>query len=119
MPNRTDAHALSALAIRLIEVVMPKKKERKHNVEAFILEMKHSMVPPVNVLNTISNLFALENIDYFYQCIDFFLFSVPSLFHVVVPVSLLSFTGKSLILLPEYEVLQTKLNRLPSSKRDV
>lgn len=68
------------------------------------------MVPPVNVLNTISNLFALENIDYFYQCIDFFLFSVPSLFHVVVPVPLLSFTGKSLILLLEYEVLQTKLS---------
>lgn len=41
----------------------------------------------------------------------FFLFSVPSLFHVVVPVSLLSFTGKSLILLPEYEGLQTKPNR--------
>lgn len=105
MPNRTDAHALSSLAIRLIEGVKPKKEKRKHNVEAFILEMKHSMVPPVNVLNTISNLDALENVDFFYQCIDFLPFSVPFLFHVAVPESLLLFTGKSLILLPEYEVL--------------
>lgn len=110
MPNITDAHALSSLAFRVIEVVLP-KKERKHNDEAFILEMKHSMVPPVNVLNTISNLYALENVHYSYQCIDFFSFSVPSLFHVVVPVSLLSFTGKSIILVPEYKVLQTKPNR--------
>lgn len=42
-PRRTDARALSYLAIMLIEGVLPKKE--KHNVEPFILEMKHIMVP--------------------------------------------------------------------------
>lgn len=76
MPNRTDAHALSSLAIRLIEGVMPKKR-KKQNVETFILEMKHIMVPLVIVLNTISKLYALEKVDFFHQCIDFFSFLFP------------------------------------------
>lgn len=59
MPQRTDAHALSYLAIRLIEGVMPKKE--KHNVQAFIVEMKHIMVPLVNVLNTGSKLYVSES----------------------------------------------------------
>lgn len=42
-PHRTDARALSYLALSLIEGVLPKKE--KHNVEPFILEMKHIMVP--------------------------------------------------------------------------
>lgn len=64
MPQRTDARALSSLAVRLIEGVMPPKKER--NVEAFILEMKHMMVPLVNVINTINKLYSLDKVDFFY-----------------------------------------------------
>lgn len=45
-PRRTDACALSYLAITLIQGVMPKKQ--KHNVKVFIHEMKHIMAPLVH-----------------------------------------------------------------------
>lgn len=69
-------HALYLLwQLDSLKELCPKK--RKHNAEAFILEMKRIMVPLVNVLNTISKLYALEKVkikDLFYQCIDFFFF---------------------------------------------
>lgn len=59
MPHGTDARALSYLAIRLIGRSYAQKE--KHSVEPFILEMKHIMVPLVNVLNTVGKLYAWKN----------------------------------------------------------
>lgn len=65
-----------------LKELCPKKKER--NVKAFILEMKRMIVPLVNVLNTISKLYALEKVDLLYQCIDFLsFFPLFFSFHVV------------------------------------
>lgn len=65
-----------------LKELCPKKRER--NVEAFILEMKHMMVPLVNVQYTIRKLYALKKVDFFYQCIDFLsFFPLFFSFHVV------------------------------------
>lgn len=63
------------------------KKER--NVEAFILEMKGMMVPLVNALNTISKLYALEKVDFFYQCIDLCFFPLSFFLSMWCPTPLL------------------------------
>lgn len=69
MPHRTDARALSYLAVRLIGRSYAQKE--KHNVESFILEMKHIMVPLVNVLNTVGKM------GFFHHYTNFFSLFVP------------------------------------------
>lgn len=78
-------------------------QKEKHNVEPFIVEMKHIMVPLVNVLNTLSKVISLEKEVSFIIKLTFSLcmslppFFFPPFFHVVsrsVPVLILWCTGK-------------------------
>lgn len=60
-------------------------QKAKHNLKLFILEMKHIMVPLVNLVNTVNKLFSQKNRLVFIIILTFFLLLVSffSLFHVV------------------------------------
>lgn len=97
-------------------------QKEKHNVEPFIVEMKHIMVPLVNVLNTLSKVVCLEKEVSFIVKLTFSLCVFPLFllfFHVVsrsVPVLILWCTGKQSLYYQtiKYTSLHLKLTLLYS-----